>query len=168
MLISNGLFHDKTNNNMNFSDDTNQILEFLDHTTNNGLRKRNDIGVILELSASFNELDTFENLLFKGSAFWNIHQTLKRNINDNENTHKLKTESLNLAKDIKEQLEVIIGEEYQDINDRFNKTYFVETAGSFSNLIDFSHDLAQLKNVIIKMKESKNQENLESSSTSSK
>ncbi len=153
---------------MNLSQDTKEILQFLDHTTNNGLRKRNDIGAILELSASYNELDTFENLLFNGSALWNIHQTLKRNIDDIENTHKLRTESLTLANDIKQLLEVIIGEEYQDINDRFDKTYFVETSGSFSNLIDLSHDMAQLKNVIIRMKETKNQENLDSSSTSSK
>ncbi|MFH1050679.1 MAG: hypothetical protein V1779_07085 [bacterium] len=153
---------------MNLSKDTKSILEFLDHTTNDGLRKRNDIGTILEMSASYNELDTFENLLFNGSALWNIHQTLKRNINDNENTHKLKAESLAIANDIKQLLEVIIGDEYQDINDRFDKTYYVETAGSFSNLIDLSHDLSQVKNLVARMKESNKFAKKDNSSESSK
>jgi len=153
---------------MSFSDDTQKILEFLDYTTNNNLRKRNDIGAILELSASYNELESLEELLFQATSLWNIYQTIKRNINDSENIAKLKSESFEVAKNIKNILNMIIGDENPEIAERFTKTYQAEGSGAFSNLIDLSHDLAQIKNLVLRMKESKHHENIDNFSESSK
>ena len=42
---------------MQISKDTEEILKFLDYTTNGNLRKRADLAVILELAATYNEAD---------------------------------------------------------------------------------------------------------------
>lgn len=153
---------------MLLSQDTNNILDFLDYSTSNSLRKRNDIGTILELSASFNEINALEQLLFDGSSLWNIHKTLKRHSNDNDSILKLKSEYLILISHIKNQLTAIIGSEHPDITNRFNKIYLNNSAGATANIIDLSHDLAELKFVIAKLKNPSNQENSSNSSVSSK
>ena len=63
---------------MEISADTKEILEFLDYTTANNLRKRNDIASILEIGATYGESDVMNDLILASSSLWNINQTLIR------------------------------------------------------------------------------------------
>ncbi|ROL62426.1 hypothetical protein D9V86_00760 [Bacteroidetes/Chlorobi group bacterium ChocPot_Mid] len=153
---------------MLLSQDTNNILDFLDYSTSNSLRKRNDIGTILELSASYNEINALQQLLFDGSSLWNIHKALKRHINDTDSILKLQSEYQNLIGQLKNQLTTLVGTEHPEVTERFNKIYLNNSAGATANLIDLSHDLAELKFVIARLKSPSNQENSFNSSASSK
>lgn|GEM_PF-842888 len=153
---------------MNLSDDTSEIMNFLDMATNSSLRKRNDIGTILELSATYNEIDNFWDLLFHCTSFWNIHLTLKRNIDKSDDISKLKIELSKEAEEIRRILTKIIGYESKQINERFQKTYIIESSGTFANLLDLSHDMAQVRKLVVNMAKSNKFANDDNSSESSK
>jgi len=137
---------------MKISKDTEEILQFLDYTTNENLRKREDLGTILELSATYGEVDALNDIIFSASSLWKIHKTIQRAGEVNEGIEKLKTESVNQADFLKSKLNTLIGEENPDISERFEEVYFQNTAGAFYNLIDIAHDLAELKKIQINKK----------------
>ncbi|RLD46378.1 MAG: hypothetical protein DRI94_14850 [Bacteroidetes bacterium] len=132
---------------MTISKDTEEILQFLDYTTNDNLRKRNDLGIILELSATYGEVDVLNDIIFSATSLWKIHKTIQRAGEVNEGIEKLKTESVNQADFLKSKLNTLIGDENPDISERFDEVYFQKTAGAFYNLIDIAHDLAELKKI---------------------
>ena len=54
-------------------------------------------------------------------------------------------------------LKELIGNEYSEVSERFNKIYFAETAGAERNLIDLAHDLNELNKLRKTIKSTKNQ-----------
>jgi hypothetical protein len=137
---------------MKLSEDTIQVLEFLDYTSSNTLRKRNDLGVILEVLATNNLPDLANDIIFYGAALWNTFKTFKKNPS-NEGTSKLVIEIENLFNKMENFLMTItefVPED--DIIERFNKVYLKGESGSRMNIIDLSYDLNELKKVQIQMK----------------
>ncbi|MGB9913615.1 MAG: hypothetical protein ACPLRO_09640, partial [Candidatus Kapaibacteriota bacterium] len=77
---------------MKLSEDTNQVLEFLDYTSGGTLRKRKDLGALLEALAGNNNYTLANELIFYGAALWGGYRILKTNTS-NEAT-KLEIEKL--------------------------------------------------------------------------
>lgn len=132
---------------MKLSKDTEEILKFLDYTTNNNLRKRKDLSLILELSASYNEIDILNDIIFSATSLWNIFKTIQAASESTEGIEKLKKESINQADLLKSNLNMLLGEENPDISVRFEEVYLQNTGGAFFNLIDLAHDIAELKKI---------------------
>lgn len=137
---------------MDISQDTEKALEFLDYMSGGNLRKRNDIGLILELGATYGESNLVNDIIFYGSACWNLSLTLKKETG-RENESKLKTQFDELLSQLRDYLAVIAEKGDEEVRKRFRDIYLSLTAGTVKNLMDLSYDLAQLKSLQKQLKD---------------
>lgn len=134
---------------MNISEDTIRVVDFLQDYSNNTLRKRKDIEVILEIGAIKSDHSIVEKIIFVGKSIWNLNKTFSRSQSDNRN---LQRELENSFYEIQEYLaKMLDGIDATDIIERFNTIYLQRNSGCFRNVIDLSHDLSKLKDLIQKM-----------------
>ena len=78
---------------MELSEDTQKVLEFLDNYSESGIRKRNDIASILEISASYNLHTLFNNIVFTGKSIWNLFLKIRKiDPNQQEGSHLIRNE----------------------------------------------------------------------------
>lgn len=137
---------------MELSEDTRQVLEFLDYTSGGSLRKRNDLGAILEILATKNNANLANDLIFYGSALWGSYRIIKTETNS-DLTGKIKSELENLF----EKMFILINQVVELFNEdelieRFERVYLKGDSGSRLNLIDLCYDLNELKKVQIRLK----------------
>ncbi len=132
---------------MQFSIDTLHVLEFLDYTTGGTLRKRNDLGIILETLAENNKPELANELIFYGSALWKTHKILKSS-EPNELLAKVQSDVDFLFIKITEIISSVTTffKSEREI-ERFHKVYLKSDFGSKMNIIDLCYDLNELKKV---------------------
>lgn len=140
---------------MKLSNDTIEIIKFLEYTTGNNLRKKNDLGDILEIAASNGNYKIIEDLMFYGKTLWNLNFTLKRTGHSNEDFAKLQSEAISTGAILKKLLNELLDANPDIDRKRFNDIYFADSVGAFKNLVDLAHDLAKLKELQITMKNKK-------------
>lgn len=137
---------------MEFSEDTKQVLEFLDYTSGGTLRKRNDLGIILETLAAQNQPEIANELIFYGSALWGSYRIIKTQ-SDPSLTARVQAEIQNLFAKVLDLLSDIVSFfEEDDLVDRFNRIYLKSDEGAQLNLIDLCYDLNELKKVQIQLR----------------
>ncbi|MBN9400370.1 MAG: hypothetical protein J0I17_09375 ['Candidatus Kapabacteria' thiocyanatum] len=130
---------------MTLSDDTQAVLSFLQENTEGGLRKRNDIGVLLELGATHNEADLFNTILRTGTGLWKVYGVLRRLTPGAEGYPQMEREFATQMNDLREQLASLSRHADDDTLSRFDDVYFGMTQGVIRNLVDLAHDLARIK-----------------------
>jgi hypothetical protein len=130
---------------MNLQPDTLAVLSHLDSITQGALRKQNDLGVILELSASRADSDAFNNLTRTGMGLWKVYRMLRSLRSGDDGFSTLEREFGSLVNDLREQLASLVVDADDDVLRRFDDTYFGMTQGVVRNLVDLSHDLARIK-----------------------
>lgn len=130
---------------MNLQPDVLAVLSHLDSITQGALRKQNDLGVILELSASRADSDAFNNLTRTGMGLWKVYRTLRSLRSGDDGFSTLEREFGSLVNDLREQLASLVADADDDVLRRFDDTYFGMTQGVVRNLVDLSHDLARIK-----------------------
>lgn len=130
---------------LQLSDDTESVLDYLDKAVEGGLRKRLDIGVLLELGATHNEADLFNSTVRTGTGLWKVHGTLKRVGKGDEGFRLLEQEFGLQLNELRELLARIMQHADDDTVRRFDEIYFGMTQGVVLNLIDLAHDLAKIK-----------------------
>jgi hypothetical protein len=132
---------------MQLSEDTLQVLSFLDYTSGNNLRKRNDLGTILEIGAATGDYETIDSIIFNGKYLWNLHILLKRENLEQDAFEKLLGEIEITVAELTKLLKKLTGSISEFDPHRFNDIYFAGDNGAFRNLIDLAHDLSRLKEV---------------------
>ncbi|MES2766150.1 MAG: hypothetical protein V4642_09795 [Bacteroidota bacterium] len=132
---------------MNFSPDTEAVLQHLDGKTNNNLRKRNDLGTILETGAENDAFELVNSIIFTGAALWKLFNTLKKTGPDAEGYKTLEKEFANVLNDLRAQLAEIAGLFDEQLLKRFEDIYFGMNQGVIRNVTDLAHDLGALKSV---------------------
>lgn len=142
---------------MVLSKDTEEVLKFLDYTSGNNLRKRNDLGIILETGAAFGLDSQINDLCFYGKTLWSLYNTLKKRRSSDEGFSSMErefkttaAELISLLSQFKESFEE------NEIISRFETVYLAADSGAMRNIIDLCHDLAELKSIQIKLKQSGN------------
>ncbi|MCX7735788.1 MAG: hypothetical protein N2319_03650 [Candidatus Kapabacteria bacterium] len=141
---------------MEISNDTEKVLEFLDYYSGNTLRKRSDLAVLLELSASYDLANEINDLIFEGTFFKNLNQTIRKAATDPSAIDKMEKEIKISFEKMKSQIFSIIQNlEDSDLTKRFQDLYFSNTQGSFRNMYDLASDLALLKEIQNTLKSSK-------------
>ena len=143
---------------MELSADTLEVLKFLDEVTGGNLRKRNDIGSILEIGAETGNHALVVDIIFTGSSLWNLNQAISKSGSNTDGMDKLFDEYRQTALILDDKIrELIVSFENPDVK-RFNGIYLAKTSGAFKNLIDLAHDLAKLKEVqtTLKSEQAKN------------
>ena len=132
---------------MELSKDTLQVLEFLDYTTGNNLRKRNDIGLILEIGAGKGKFVLIDKLIFTGSYLWRLYRLLIGQDISEDDAYKLQRELAGTLQNFKDYLTELISNAEPESKKRFNALYFPNEQGAFRNLIDLAYDISKLKEV---------------------
>lgn len=133
---------------MKLSDDTLKVLDFLDNYSEGGIRKRNDIALLLEIAASLNLYELFNNIVFTGKSVWNLSKKMKKIDPNQEGADLVRNEFARQLDEFKKLLtNLLIQSDDQELQERFDTIYFVITQGAVKNLTDLSHDLAILKEI---------------------
>lgn len=134
---------------MEIGDDTRAVLEHLDAIVEQGLRKRDDIGVVLELCAQQNNPVLFNDTTRTGTGLWKVYRTLRRLQPGTEGYTQLEREFGNLINEFREYLARIVENSDDETLKRFDDVYFGMTNGVVRNLVDLAHDLSSIKDLQI-------------------
>lgn len=132
---------------MQLSQDTEYVLAYLDQKSGQGLRKRNDVGALLELGAESDAPEAINDLAFNGSFLFKVYQTLKKSAPGSEGYATLEREFTTAVEIVREQIAKLLVEADQEQVERFNGQYYQMSQGSLRNLVDLAHDLGVLKSV---------------------
>lgn len=130
---------------MEISDDTRNVVAAMEEHSKGGLRKRNDIEVLLELAVSNNEVDLIMRVTRSGVALWKVYGTLRRLQPGAEGYALLEREFALQMNDLRTHLGQIMGHADDVTLKRFDDIYFGMTQGVILNLVDLGHDLSALK-----------------------
>lgn len=130
---------------MNLSDDVKAIVELLN--SQNSLRKRNDIGILLECGAANDLASEINALASLGKALWSLFSLLRKMSQNDEGYKRIEQEFSETSNKMREQLLGFFA--YMGVveQERFDTTYLRLTQGTIRNIVDLSHDLAGLKNL---------------------
>ena len=131
---------------MKISQDTQEIINFLNSISDNNLRKSNDIATILEIGATYGESDVIDKIIFNGSFLWNLHKTMLKH-QDTEQYQHLQIEFAKGLSEFSGLLNALIEISDETDKKRFDDTYLSMTQGAIKNIIDLAHDLSELKEV---------------------
>ena len=132
---------------MELSPDTINVLDFLEAYSEAGLRKRNDLGALFELTALRDADQEMNDLLFHGTHFYNLYHTLRRADFGSEGFKTLEKEFAESAERLRDLMaRGLIDAEDEQVQ-RFEVTYYGMSQGSLRNLIDLAHDLSVAKRV---------------------
>ena len=132
---------------MQLSNDTESVLTVLDEAVEGGLRKRNDVGTLLELAASADNADSFNQLTLTGTGLWKVYGVLKRIQPGSEGYPQMEQEFGNLLNELRELMAALTDKADDETLKRFDEIYFGMTQGVVRNLVDLSHDLARIKDL---------------------
>jgi len=132
---------------MELSSDTRNVLDYLESASEQGLRKRNDLGVLFELAAERGAHDEMNDLLFHGTHMFNLFHTLRRASNTGEGYDTLEREFSESVERLRDLVAGALVDANADHVERFEVTYYAMTQGSLRNLIDLAHDLSLAKRV---------------------
>lgn len=131
---------------MIISNDTLNVVNFLHNYSNNTLRKPNDIQIILEIGAIKSIPNHIQQIIFLGKSIWNLNKSLSKSKDNNANLHR---ELENSFYQFQSLLKTLLDEiNDNEVLNRFNNIYLQLNIGCFRNIIDLSHDLSILKELI--------------------
>lgn len=132
---------------MPFSDDIEQVLDFLDQAAGKGLRKRNDMGTLLQQAIILDAPDQMNLVIFEGRQLHNLYSTLRKSAVGQEGYQTMQREFAATAERLREAIAQLLVEAPEDQVERFNTQYYAMTQGSLRNLVDLAHDLGVFKGV---------------------
>lgn len=132
---------------MPISPDTEQVLDFLDQASGQGLRKRNDMGTLLELAAARSAHREMNDLIFHGRHLYNLYTTLRKTSPGIEGYRVLEKEFATAVETVRDLIATMLIDAPPEQVERFNTTYYAMTQGSVRNLLDLAHDLGVFKAV---------------------
>lgn len=130
---------------MELSADTEAVLAILDEAVEGGLRKRNDIGTLLELAASKADHAAFNDLTLKGTGLWKVYNVLRRQTPGSDGYRTLEQEFGSLLNDVRTLMAALSTDADDALLKRFDDIYFGMTHGVVRNLVDLAHDLSHIK-----------------------
>lgn len=132
---------------MPFSPDTEHVLDYLDQAAGQGLRKRNDMGTLLELAAGMEAYESMNELIFHGRHLYNLYTTLRKTPPGAEGYATLEREFGAAVERVRALIAKVLVDAEPEHVERFETQYYATTHGSLRNLIDLAHDLGVLKGV---------------------
>ncbi len=132
---------------MDLSPDTENVLNYLDQVSGGGLRKRNDVGTLLELAAARGAHKEMNDLIFHGRHLFNLYTTLRKSSAGAEGYRVLEREFTTAIETVRSLLAQLLIEADEEQITRFNETYYSMTQGGVRNVLDLAHDLGVFKAV---------------------
>ncbi|TAL67907.1 MAG: hypothetical protein EPN82_12545 [Bacteroidetes bacterium] len=130
---------------MIISQDTKEVVKFLQDLTGGNLRKPNDLELFLEIGASYGLGELMNDFIFNAASIWNISQSLKKTNQNEEIINKLKSELKDIMHKFSKQINEFLSKTDDDAIEIIKNKYLLQTIGSHLNIIDLAHDLSELK-----------------------
>ena len=137
---------------MLISQDTKEVVKFLQNLSGGNLRKSNDLEVFLEIAAIGGLDELMNDFIFNGASIWFISKALNKTKPGDDGFNKLDKELKENITKFKSQINSFLNFDDENIIERINKIYLIGTGGAYLNLIDLAHDLSELKYVQNKLK----------------
>lgn len=137
---------------MEISQDTLLVIEALNNFSENTLRKKNDLTIILELAATYNLDKELSEFIFTGKVLWNLFKTIKRPNNDQESMSGVQKEfevSLESIRALLIKFQTLSDNKFQK---RLQDTYLEMTKGCVLNIVDLCHDFGKFKDMQTKIR----------------
>lgn len=130
---------------MQLSPDTESVLSYFQDLVEGGLRKRTDVGVLLELGATTNSAELFNTIVTTGTAVHKVYGTLRRVKPGDAGFRELEREFGMQLNALRELIATLLETADDNTLRRFDDVYFGLSQGVMRNLVDLSHDLARIK-----------------------
>lgn len=131
---------------MKLSEDVEAALGYIE-ASGAALRKRGDIGVILECGAASGDHETINAIIFHGKNTWSVYSVLRKMRQNDSGFFNMEREFMSSINAVRALLADLSAAASSESKARFNDTYFGDTQGTLRNLVDLAHDLAVLKNL---------------------
>lgn len=139
---------------MEISKDTQNVVGTVESFTEKSLLKKNDFSLLVELSATFNQIEAFTQAVFNGTAFFKLSKKLNKIDPNDETAANFKKEFESYLEMFKSNIITISeGLEDESLQKRLKETYFDLTRGCVLNLIDLAHDFTLFKQMQTSNKE---------------
>jgi len=136
---------------MKLSDDTLKFIEILDTNSNSPLKNLEDLGVIIEVSATYNDGHIFFNqLVFNASIIFKLSEKLKSSSPSQEGIELIQKEFEKILKDFKNNMRNLTEYLEDELSAQFENKYLQLSKDSVINIINLSNDLALVKRLQIK------------------
>ncbi len=132
---------------MEFSPETLAALEVLDQFTSHKLRKREDVGTLLEIGVTASAAAEFNKLVFQSKVSWNVYNVLNKSSASEDAYPMLEREFGQSIADLREALVFFAANAPEVTGNHLKSTYLGMESGTLRNLIDLAHDLAQFKDL---------------------
>jgi hypothetical protein len=136
---------------LQISTDTEAVLNYLD-SMSGGLRKKNDMGMLLELAAQADAAETINQCSLMGKMVWNTYNALRKRNSGDEGYALLEQQFSESVHGLRTQLFEFFSQGDPAFFQRVEETYLGMTQGTLRNVVDLAHDLAELKNLQNEMK----------------
>lgn len=133
---------------MMLSEQTQSALAYFDEYSGFNLRKKNDIGEILEIASVVGAAEEFNALVFAGKIVWNLYSTLRKITSEQDGYRNVEHEFAEAVQTMRERLAFFALESDDDaLKQRFEEVYLGVSQGTMRNLVDIAHDLARFKDL---------------------
>jgi len=132
---------------MDLSPETEAVINFLNDSVEGGLRKHNDVAIILELAMRSDDAELFNDITRTGAATWKVYGTLRRVQQGQEGYRQLEDEFARQLNTLRELMAKLMPAADDETLRRFDDVYFGMSQGVMRNLVDLSHDLAKIKDL---------------------
>ncbi len=133
---------------MNLSEQTQSVLAYFDEYTGFNLRKKNDVGEILEIAAAKGAAEEFNALIFTGKMVWSLYAALRKITSAQDGYQNVEHEFSSAVQKLREQLAFFAVEpDDEAFKKRFEEVYLGVSQGTMRNLVDLAHDLARFKDL---------------------
>lgn len=137
---------------MKISEDTKQVIDFLEEINEAELPKKHDMSVILEIGAQTGKASLVNDVIFSGSSVWKMYNKLNSSDPTDEKTEKIKIEMKRSFSEIQEHLSELMSLYEYSGDIPLNDNYFEKDQESIMNIIELSSSLFLLKEVQNQMK----------------
>jgi hypothetical protein len=132
---------------MTLSEQTEAVLAYFDHYTGHNVRKRADIGAVLETASTQDAAEEFNGIVFAGKIVWNLYNTLRKITSGQEGYQHVEREFSSAVQDFREKLLFFVATMPTETQQRFSDIYLGVGQGTMRNIVDMAHDLARFKDM---------------------
>jgi hypothetical protein len=138
---------------MQISGDTQRVIQFIDDTFPDSLKRKEDFSAILELGASFGLYSQVNELIFIAASIEYMRKKLVSTSVNDTSTEKMKNEFQNSVREMASLINQL-GSTAAENEIELNFDHYLDSSSkAIENLIALSSDLSLLKEVQNKMKE---------------
>ena len=137
---------------MELSPSTLELLRALDNMSGSHLRKKEDVGTLIELATRYQLSTTLEELVFQAKFISKSHGILKRIGRGGEGYERLSKEFAESIHRAIELTRTLVKAAPEDVRSHFGARYFTLTADGLEEFLELADDLRRYKDWLLDTK----------------